>query len=144
MGSQFIQMNVEFNAPVNEIFSQLSDHEKLGSVMNAKIKRVKDGEGDVNGVGSVRRIGPLPMAGLEETVTAYEPNKLVEYTITKGAPLKNHLGRMVFSEQDGKTKLHYTIQFDMMYPIPLSGLVVKTALEKLILSGLRKFAKKYD
>ncbi|HEX4938913.1 MAG TPA: SRPBCC family protein, partial [Candidatus Kapabacteria bacterium] len=132
-----------FNAPVSEVFAQLSDHEKMGEVLGAKVKRVKDGKGNVNGVGSVRRITPVPLADFEETVTAFEPNKLIEYTVTKGSPIKNHLGRMVFSESNGKTHLHYTIQFDMKLPIPLSGLLMKTILEKLILSGLQKFGKRY-
>jgi uncharacterized protein YndB with AHSA1/START domain len=144
MSSQFIQMNVEFNAPVAEIFGTLSDHESMGTILNANVKRVKDGQGDVNGVGSIRRITPLPFAGFEETVTAFEPNKLVEYTVTKGSPIKNHLGRMVFSEHDGKTKLHYTIQFEPKVPIPFSGLIIKTALEKVLLSGLHKLAKQYN
>ena len=144
MSSQFIQMNVDFNAPVETVFAQLSDHENMGDILNAKVKRVKDGEGNLNGVGSVRRITPLPLAEFEETVTAFEQNKLVEYTITKGTPLKNHLGRMVFSESEGKTKLHYTIQFEPKLPIPLTGLIVKTALEKIILSGLHKLAKQYN
>lgn len=144
MSSQFIQMNVEFNAPVDTIFGTLSDHEAMGSILGAKVKRVKDGQGSVNGIGSVRRITPVPLADFEETVTAFEPNKLVEYTITKGSPLKNHLGRMVFSEHNGKTQLHYTIQFEPKLPIPLSGLIVKTALEKIILGGLHKLAKQYQ
>ena len=143
MSSQFIQMNVEFNAPVETVFATLSDHEAMGKVLNAKVKRLKDGQDDVNGIGSVRRITPVPLADFEETVTAFEPNKLVEYTITKGSPLKNHLGRMVFSENGGKTHLHYTIQFEPKVPVPLSGLVVKSVLEKVILRGLHKLAKQY-
>ncbi len=144
MGSQFIQMNVSFNAPVSTVFAELSDHEKLGPILGAKIKRIKDGRGNVNGVGSVRRLTPIPLADFEETVTAFEQDKLVEYTITKGSPLKNHLGRMVFSESNGKTQLHYTIQFEPKLPIPLAGLLLKTVLEKTILGGLHKFAKRFE
>lgn len=144
MSSQFIQMNVEFNAPLDTIFNQLSDHEKMGEVLNANVKRIKDGDEYVNGIGSVRRITPVPLAGFEETVTAFEPNKLIEYTITKGTPLKNHFGRMLFSEHEGKTHLHYTIQFQPKLPIPLAGRVVKTVLEKILLSGLEKLARQYN
>ncbi|MEE2732767.1 MAG: SRPBCC family protein [Pseudomonadota bacterium] len=143
MSSQFIQMNVEFNTSVETVFAILSDHEAMGKVLGAKVKRIQDGNGSVNGVGSVRRLTPVPFADFEETVTAFEPNRLVEYTITKGSPLKNHLGRMVFSERDGKAHLHYTIQFEPKLPIPLSGLLVKTILEKAILAGLHKLAKRY-
>lgn len=143
MAKNFIQMNVTFNAPVETVFAELSDHEKMGKILGAKVKRVKDGKGSVNGIGSVRRITPVPLADFEETVTGFEPNKLVEYTITKGSPLKNHLGRMVFSETNGKTHLHYTIQFDMKLGIPFTGFLLKNALEKIISGGLHKLAKSY-
>ena len=54
--------------------------------MGAKVTRVSDGDASRNGVGSTRRlkIGPLP--AFEETVTAAEPNSLIEYTISQGHP----------------------------------------------------------
>lgn len=143
MARQLIQMNVTINAPVSTVFTELSDHEKMGQVLGAKVERIKNGQGAVNGVGSVRRITPLPLAGFEETVTVFEPNKLIEYTVTKGSPIKNHLGRMVFSETGGKTQLHYTIQFEPRIAIPLSGLLIRALLEKVVLSGLHKFARRY-
>ena len=143
MAKNFIQMNETFNAPVSTVFAELSDHEKMGKVLGAKVKRVKDGKGNVNGIGSVRRLTPVPLADFEETVTGFEPNKLIEYTVTKGSPIKNHLGRMVFSESNGKTHLHYTIQFDMKLGIPFTGFLLKTVLEKVISSGLHKLAKSY-
>ena len=143
MAKNYIQMNVTFNAPVATVFAELSDHEKMGKILGAKVKRVKDGTGDINGVGSVRRITPVPFADFEETVTGFEPAKLIEYTVTKGSPIKNHLGRMVFSENNGKTQLHYTIQFDMKFGLPLSGFILKTALEKVVSGGLHKLAKTY-
>lgn len=143
MAKNYIQMNATFNAPVPIVFAELSNHEKMGKVLGAKVKRVKDGKGDINGIGSVRRITPVPLADFEETVTGFEPNKLIEYTVTKGSPIKNHLGRMVFSESNGKTHLHYTIQFDMKLGIPFSGFLLKTVLEKVITSGLHRLAKSY-
>jgi uncharacterized protein YndB with AHSA1/START domain len=143
MAKNFIQMNETFNAPVSTVFAELSDHEKMGKVLGAKVKRIKDGKGNVNGIGSVRRLTPVPLADFEETVTGFEPNKLIEYTVTKGSPIKNHLGRMVFSESNGKTHLHYTIQFDMKLGIPFTGFLLKTVLEKVISSGLHKLAKSY-
>lgn len=143
MAKNFVQMNVTFNAPVATVFGELSDHNKMGKILGAKVKRIKDGKGDVNGIGSVRRITPAPLADFEETVTGFEPNKLIEYTVTKGSPIKNHLGRMIFSESNGKTQLHYTIQFDMKLGIPFTGFLLRTVLEKIITSGLHKLAKSY-
>lgn len=142
MATQYIQMNVDFKAPLETMFSILTDHESLGPILGAKIKRIKDGKEHINGVGSVRRVTPLPLASFEETVIKFEPNKLMEYTISKGSPMKNHLGRMVFSEKEGRTYLHYTIQFDSK--IPFLGFLIKLGLENSILSGLRKLAQNYQ
>ncbi len=75
------------------VFEALSEHENLGPVMGCKITRVNDGETSRNGPGTTRRlkIGPLPP--IEETVTAAEPNSLIEYRISKGgSPLRGHWG----------------------------------------------------
>ncbi len=144
MAKNFIQLNVDFNAPLQIVFTELSDHEKMGKILGTKIRRIKDGKGNLNGVGSIRRISPAPLLDVEETVTGFEPNKLIEYTVTKGSPMKNHLGRMIFSESAGKTHLHYTIQFDMKLGIPFTGLLLKTVLETVISNGLDKLAKTYN
>ena len=46
MGEQNIKITQLFNAPVDTIFSLLSDHEAFGKVLNAKIKRVVESQGE--------------------------------------------------------------------------------------------------
>ena len=145
MSVQNISITQEFNAPVETVFGTLTDHESFGNLMSgAQITRVVDStEGNVNGTGSVRSI-KMPLApAFEETVVSYEKNKLMEYTISKGSPIKNHLGRMNFSEDNGKTKLHYTIQLESKLPVPFLGSVLKLGLEKSISSLLSKLAAQY-
>lgn len=128
-----IVIDMEFGRPVAELFALLSDHEKLGPVLGARIKRIHDGQGSVNGLGSVRRldIGPLP--SFDETVTAFRPNELIEYRISRGTPLRNHKGTMAFSATpEGGSRLHYTIEFESK--VPFLGPVIRAGLE----SGLRK------
>ena len=145
MTQQFIELNLEFNAPVDEVFNLLSDHQQMGKILNTSVRRVKDGDPQLNGLGSVRRIAPVPLPGVpfEETVTRFEPNRLIEYTVSKGSPIKNHLGRMVFTEADQKTKLQYTIQFESKLPLPFSGTVIRVVLEQLLKAGLGKVEKRY-
>jgi len=82
-----------FPFSVDKLYSYLSDHENLGLILPAKIRRIKDGKAGVNGVGSVRKLTLPGGVSLEETVTKAEKNKLIEYTITRGGfPVKNHLG----------------------------------------------------
>ena len=137
MPVQKIDINMEFRRPVGELFALLRDHEKMGPILGANVKRTRDGKDSLNGLGSVRtlNIGPLP--SFDETVTAFEKDKLVEYKITRGSPLKNHKGVMQFYPSgSGGSKLHYMIEFESK--IPLLGPVVRAGLENSIRRGLKK------
>jgi hypothetical protein len=64
----------------------------------------------------------------------------MEYVVSKGSPIKNHKGRMEFSEEQGKTKLCYTIDFEPKLPFILLGSVLKRAIEKPIRKSLERLA----
>ena len=145
MGMQHIVIKQSFNAPVDTVFSTLTDHEAFGRIINAKIKRVVDaGEENKNGLGSVRRIYLLPGLTFEESVVTFEPNRLMEYRVTKGSPIKNHRGRMEFTQDQGRTSLTYTIDYEPKRPFFLLGSLIKSAIEKPMVDGLKKFAAQYD
>lgn len=132
-----IRLQMEFGRPVTELFALLSDHEKLGSILGSRIRRTRDGEGSVNGLGSVRtlHLGPLP--SFDETITAFEPDRRIEYRITRGSPLRNHLGVMEFSATpSGGSRLLYTIEFESR--IPLAGPLIRAGLERAIRKGLER------
>ena len=97
-----------------------------------------------NGVGYVRRISAFPVPDFEKTVITFEPNILMEYVVSKGSPIKNHNGRMEFSEENGKTDLCYFIDFEPKLSIPFLGSVLKSAIEKPMRQSLEKLAKRYD
>ena len=134
---QRIDIEIEFRRPVAELFALLSDHEKLGPVLGARIKRTRDGTDSPNGLGSVRtlRIGPLP--SFDETVTAFRKDELIEYRITRGTPLRSHKGVMRFSATpSGGSRLRYTIEFASL--IPMLGPLIRAALDTGIRKGLAK------
>ncbi len=142
MSKQIIEIQQEFNAPLAEIFSILTDHEQFGKILGANIKRVAQGvDGQPNGKGSVRRIKSFPVPAFEETVVAFKENESMEYTISKGGPIKNHIGKMQFSGNDQHCRLHYVIEFEPK--IPCIGRLVKLAIETPIRSGLKKLAANY-
>ena len=125
----------EFSKPVEEIFSYLSDHNNLSKVFGIPVKRIKDGDGDVNGVGSVRALGFAPLA-TEETVTAMVPNQSIEYVITKnGGPIMNHHGQLVFSKTARGSRVEWIINFESL---PVIGFGVQKVLELGITRGLKK------
>lgn len=139
---QTIQITQWFNASQQTIFDVLSDHEQLGPILNAQIKRIKDATGkNKNGLGSVRSIS-IGVKLLEETVTTFDEPNLIEYTITNDVPVRYHLGRLVFSTENNKTKVEYTIQIETK--IDFIDPAIKFILETSIKNGLKKLAAKYN
>jgi|TARA_R100000322_G_scaffold102708_1_gene65215 uncharacterized protein YndB with AHSA1/START domain len=135
-----IEINETFNVPRKKVFALFADHQRFGKMLGAPVKRIKDSDqADPNGLGSVRKIGIGPLS-LEETVLNFEPDTLIEYAITSMSPIKNHLGRIRFSETpDGQTQLNYTITFEDI--VPFSGKVVSVALEQGLRRGIKRVPK---
>ena len=63
MSHQRIDVVQEFRKPVEEVFAYLADHNNLAKVFGIPVKRIRDGQGDVNGVGSTRSMGFAPSYG---------------------------------------------------------------------------------
>ncbi|MDC0662742.1 SRPBCC family protein [Marinobacter sp. SS21] len=132
-----IEVDETFDVPRKKVFALFAEHERFGKLLGAPAKRIKDSDqADPNGLGSVRKIGIGPI-GLEETVVGFEPDSLIEYSITSFSPLKNHIGRIRFEDTpDGQTRVNYTITFDDI--IPFTGKLIQTALEQGIRKGIKR------
>jgi hypothetical protein len=119
------------------IFAHVAEHENLAEVFGAKVTRLRDGEdGERNGVGSARelRIGPLPP--FEETVTEFVPSERIVYRITKGSPLRGHVGVMTFAPDGDGTLFDYDIR--IASPIPGLAPLVCASLTRSINASLPK------
>jgi hypothetical protein len=130
-----VDVTHDFALPVERVQAYLAEHENLGPLFGARIRRVRDGDTSRNGVGSVRelRVGPLP--SFQETVTGFVPGELIEYRITSGGfPLRDHSARMRFSPHGSGTRLHYVITFGS--PVPGLDAVVRVVLERNVRRGL--------
>jgi uncharacterized protein YndB with AHSA1/START domain len=136
MRAHHVHVEHDFAKPPERIFAYLAEHENLADVFGAKVTRLRDGEdGQRNGVGSVRQlqIGPLPP--FEETVTEFAPAERIVYRITKGSPLRDHLGVMEFAPSpSGGTRFVYDIRLGA--PIPGLALLVRAALTRSITRSL--------
>jgi uncharacterized protein YndB with AHSA1/START domain len=127
-----VHIEHDFAKPPERIFAYLAEHENLADVFGAKVTRLCDGEqGERNGVGSMRRlqIGPLPP--FEETVTEFVVPERIVYRITKGSPLRGHVGVMTFAPtaNDG-TRFVYDIR--IASPIPGVAPLVTASLTRSI------------
>ncbi len=108
----------DFALPPEAVFGYFAEHENLGGALGATVTRLNDGtDGTRNGVGSVRRLKPPgPVPAFEETVTACQPNELIEYEVTRGTPLNHHHGEMRFTPTDSGTRLEWKIEIGTALP----------------------------
>lgn len=138
MSQQKVEVVQDSRKSVAQLFDALADHNKLGKVLGVPVRRIKSGKGDVNGVGSVRLLG-IGSVGVQETVTAMEPNQFINYRISKGGgPIRNHSGRVEFSDSKRGSRVIWTIEFDT--PLPLLGPALKFVLTQGIRLGLKRIA----
>jgi hypothetical protein len=136
LAREHVDITQEFAAPVGNLFEHMAEHENLGGLFGIRVERLRDGDSERNGVGSVRKLSLNGLVPFEETVTDFRPNELIEYKITKGTPLRDHLGTMAFSSlPEGGSRLHYTI---MLEGPPLLTPLVRMQLQRSISSGLAK------
>jgi uncharacterized protein YndB with AHSA1/START domain len=135
MRARHVHIEHDFAKPPERIFAHLAEHENLAEVFGAKIKRLRDGEAERNGVGSVRQlqIGPLPP--FEETVEEFVVPQRIVYRITKGSPLRGHAGVMDFEPTAaGGTRFVYDIR--IASPIPGLAPLVTASLTRSICKSL--------
>lgn len=117
MRARHVHVEHEFAKAPERVFAHLAEHENLADLFGAKVTRLCDGEDERNGVGSMRRlqIGPLPP--FEETVTEFVAPRRIVYRITKGSPLRGHVGEMTFAPTPGGgTRFVYDIRIASAIP----------------------------
>jgi Polyketide cyclase / dehydrase and lipid transport len=141
MAYKTISIVQDFPQPLSVVFAHLSHHDNLGRVFGMPVVRIAAARdsGEPDGVGSVRRLSLGPIR-IEETVTGFEKDRLIEYRVTKGGFMKHHLGTMRFSEHAGGTRLDYTIEVESLIP-GFTGPLVK-GLDSGIRRGLAGLAKR--
>ena len=137
MRAHHVHLEHEFAKPPERIFAYLAEHENLAEVFGAKVTRLRDGESAIaTASGRSRRlqIGPLPP--FEETVTRVHPWQRIVYRITKGSPLRGHVGVMDFAPASGGT--HFVYDIRLASPIPGLAVLVRAALTRSIARALPK------
>jgi uncharacterized protein YndB with AHSA1/START domain len=135
MRARHVHIEHDFAKAPERIFAHLAEHENLAELFGARITRLRDGEHERNGVGSVRRlqIGPLPP--FQETVEEFVPSQRIVYRITKGSPLRGHVGVMTFEPTAaGGTRFVYDIR--LASPIPGVAAIVRASLTRSITRAL--------
>jgi uncharacterized protein YndB with AHSA1/START domain len=137
MRAHHVHIEHRFSKPPAAIFDHLAEHENLAEVFGAQVTRLRDGEdGERNGVGSARQLNIGPLPPFEETVTEFVPSERIVYRITKGSPLRGHVGTMIFTPAGEGTSFDYDIR--IASPIPGVAPLVTAALTRSIKKALPK------
>jgi uncharacterized protein YndB with AHSA1/START domain len=135
MRALHVHVEHHFAKPPERVFAYLAEHENLADVFGAKVTRLRDGDGgERNGVGSSRQLKIGSLAPLEETVTEFVPAERIVYRITKGSPLRGHVGVMTFAPIADGTRFVYGIRVSS--PIPGLARIVQAALTRSITRSL--------
>jgi uncharacterized protein YndB with AHSA1/START domain len=124
-----------FAKPPERVFAHLAEHENLAELFGTRVTRLRDGQdGQRDGVGSVRELRLGPLAPFQETVTEFVPDERIVYRITRGSPLRGHVGVMTFEHDSGGTRFVYDIRLSS--PVPGLALLVRAALTRSIARAL--------
>lgn len=135
MRAHWVHVEHDFTKPPERIFSYLAEHEHLADVFGAKVTRLRDGEeGERNGVGSARQLKMGALPPFEETVSEFVPSQRIVYRITRGSPLRGHVGTMTFAPAAGGTHFLYDIR--LASPIPGLAAIVRAMLTRSIVRSL--------
>lgn len=130
----------DFAQPPSAVFAHLANHDNLSALFGLPVRRIREAPdaNEPNGLGSVRllRAGPVK---IEETITRFDRDALIEYRITKGGFMKHHLGTLRFSQAGEGCRVQYTIELQSVFPL-ITGPILQ-ALERGIRRGLARLAQ---
>ena len=123
----------EISASPETVFEVLTDHRKYSELTPLRKSELeREGDVDPNGVGAIRKltvVGP-PM---REEVIAYEAPSRFSYTVLSGLPVRDHVGTVELTSNNGGTKMVYAVRTQPTLPV-VGGVVV--AVVKQAVKGL--------
>jgi uncharacterized protein YndB with AHSA1/START domain len=121
------------------VFAVLTEHHRYAEITPMRKSVLeRQGEPPPNGVGAIR---VLTSAGppLREEVIGYDPPHRFSYKLLSGAPLRDHVGTVELTPEDGGTRVVYAVRTTPTLPLVGGAVVavVKQAI-KALLSGISK------
>lgn len=124
----------EIAAPAETVFEVLTDHARYAEITPLRRSELeREGDPAPNGVGAIRKltaVGPP----LREEVVAYDAPRRMSYTLLSGAPVRDHLGTVELSAEDGGTKMVYAVRTHPTIPVVGFAVVavVKQSVKRLV------------
>jgi uncharacterized protein YndB with AHSA1/START domain len=114
-------------APPETVFEVLTDHRRYNEITPLRKSELeREGEPAPNGVGAVRVLSAVGPPLREETI-AYEPSTRFSYKLLSGLPVRDHVGTVELTPQDGGTRVVYAVRTTPT--LPLVGFAVLRAVK---------------
>lgn len=124
----------EIAAPAATVFEVLTDHARYSEITPLRRSELeRQGDPAPNGVGAIRKltaVGPP----LREEVIAYEAPSRFSYTLLSGVPVRDHVGTVELTPEEGRTKMVYAVRTQPTVPLigPVVVAVTKQAVKQLV------------
>lgn len=124
----------EIAAPPETIFEVLVDHRAYSSITPLRRSELeREGEPAPNGAGAIRVLRAVGPPLREEVLTYEEPSRF-SYKLLSGLPVRDHVGTVELTANEGGTRMTYAVR--TMPTVPLVGAavvgVVKLGVKQLI------------
>lgn len=116
-------------APRDVVYRIFAEREGINPHLPLKVTLKKAGLSERDGVGAQYLLGRGPL-GITEETTKLVPGERMEYKIVKGAPVKRHVGVILFRDTDSGTHVTYTMESEPSLPVPAK--VLEIGLRTLI------------
>lgn len=115
---QKVRFEQFFAAPRERVFAWFARSENVGQLFPGRTRLLTPSSDPVHpdGVGAVREVR-VGLVRLEETITRFEPPSLIEYRVTRGWAIHQHVGCLRFETVQGGTQLEYVIRFRARPPL---------------------------
>lgn len=133
-----VQVNVHFNAPIEQVFAAVSDHERFLNASDTRTKLLQPGTTERNGLGCIREVAVGRRAWYVEEITAWEKPAYFEYTIRRASmPMRHEGSRLSFAAVAGGTDVQWTSRFTI--PFPILGRFIGVMAVRLYSKAFTKF-----
>jgi uncharacterized protein YndB with AHSA1/START domain len=135
---QRIELSEEIQAWPEAVWAVVTDHRGWSrwSGMKEAVLR-SEGYPPPNGLGATRVFRRSGFA-VEEEVTGFDPPQRMEYRLTAGLPIRDHVGEMTFKRTGSGTRLTWRVAFRPR--IPGTGVLLRWVVARVLHDVLRRLA----
>jgi uncharacterized protein YndB with AHSA1/START domain len=133
----------EVAAPPETLFEVFLDHRGYADLTRLRRSELeREGEPAPNGVGAIRVLRSVGPPLREEVLTYEEPTRF-SYKLLSGLPVRDHVGTVELTAENGSTKVTYAVR--MMPTVPIVGAAVVAGVKlgvKQLLDGVSAEAER--